>query len=48
MSAKDVVVLPTCCFVAATNIGRDFLTLLLVDVVLSPRIMGEEDAFDIP
>ena len=46
ISARDVVVLPTCCLVAATNMGRDFLVLLpmLVDFVLSPRIdSGEQD-----
>ena len=45
MSAREVVVLPTCCLVAATKMGRVFLVLVLVDVVLSPRITAEELIF---
>jgi hypothetical protein len=33
MRARDVVVLPTCCLVAATKIGRGRLSLWLVVVV---------------
>lgn len=45
-----MVVLPTCCLVAATKIGRDFALseLMLVDVVLSPRTMADVWAFDEP
>lgn len=46
MRASDVVVLPTCCLVAATKMGRDFLMVVLVDVVLRPRITADEQAFD--
>lgn len=43
MRAREVVVLPTCCLVAATKIGRDFwmLDLTLVEVVLSARTFDE-------
>jgi hypothetical protein len=43
MRAREVVVLPTCCLVAATKIGRDFwmLDLTLVEVVFSARTFDE-------
>ena len=45
MRAREVVVLPTCCLVAATKIGRDFwmLDLMLVEVVLSARTLDEPE-----